>query len=80
MHGMLGATMESGLVVDALEKAIRKRLPGVGLLTHSDRGSQYANDHYRRVLERHGVTCSMRRVAQCWDNTPVESFFASLKR
>ena len=34
----------------------------------------------RRVLDRHGIACSMSRVAQCWDNAPVESFFASLKR
>jgi putative transposase len=73
-------TMESRLVVDALEMAVRRRLPGDGLVAHSDRGSQYASDHYRRVLGRHGITCSMSRVAQCWDNAPVESFFASLKR
>src|SRR5262249_17398811 len=46
----------------------------------SDRGSQYASDHYQRLLGKHGITCSMSRVAQCWDNAPVESFFASLKR
>jgi putative transposase len=76
----MAETMESRLVVDALEMAVRKRLPGDGLVAHSDRGSQYASDHYQRVLGRHGITCSMSRVAQCWDNAPVESFFASLKR
>lgn len=76
----MDATMGSRLVVDALEMAIRKRLPGEGLVAHSDRGSQYASDHYRRALGRHGITCSMSGVAQCWDNAPVESFFASLKR
>jgi transposase InsO family protein len=76
----MDATMESRLVVDALEMAIRKRVPGEGLVAHSDRGSQYASDHYQRVLGRHGIACSMSRVAQCWDNAPVESFFASLKR
>ena len=76
----MDATMESRLVVDALEMAIRKRVPGDGLVAHSDRGSQYASDHYQRVLGRHGIACSMSRVAQCWDNAPVESFFASLKR
>lgn len=76
----MAGTMESRLVVDALEMAVRRRLPGDGLVAHSDRGSQYASDHYRRLLGRHGITCSMSRVAQCWDNAPVESFFASLKR
>jgi transposase InsO family protein len=76
----MDGTMESRLVVDALDMAVRKRLPGEGLVAHSDRGSQYASDHYQRFLGRHGITCSMSRVAQCWDNAPVESFFATLKR
>jgi transposase InsO family protein len=76
----MDGTMTSRLAVDALEMAVRRRLPGSGLVAHSDRGSQYASDHYRGLLERHGITCSMSRVAQCWDNAPVESFFASLKR
>lgn len=76
----MDGAMESRLVVDALDMAVRRRLPGEGLVAHSDRGSQYASDHYRRLLDRHGITCSMSRVAQCWDNAPVESFFASLKR
>jgi putative transposase len=73
-------TMTSRLVVDALGMAVRRRVPGEGLLAHSDRGSQYASDHYQRLLGKHGITCSMSGVAQCWDNAPVESFFASLKR
>jgi hypothetical protein len=72
--------MTSRLVVGALEMAVRRRLPGAGLVAHSDRGSQYASEHYRGLLARYGITCSMSRVAQCWDNAPVESFFASLKR
>ena len=76
----MGETMTSRLAVDALEMAIRRRLPGEGLVAHSDRGSQYASDHYQRLLGKHGIVCSMSRVAQCWDNAPVESFFASLKR
>jgi transposase InsO family protein len=76
----MGATMTSRLVVDALEMAIGSRLAGAGLVAHSDRGSQYASDHYQRLLEKHGIACSMSGVAQCWDNAPVESFFASLKR
>jgi putative transposase len=76
----MDATMTSRLAVDALEMAVRRRLPGAGLLAHSDRGGQYASEHYQLLLGKHGITCSMSRVAQCWDNAPVESFFASLKR
>ena len=72
--------IDSRLVVDALEMAVSRRLPGEGLVAHSDRGSQYASEHYRRLLSGHGITCSMSRRANCWDNAPMESFFASLKK
>jgi transposase InsO family protein len=72
--------LESRLVVDALEMAVHRRLPGEGLLAHSDRGSQYASEHYQRLLGRHGIECSMSGVGQCWDNAPMESFFATLKK
>jgi transposase InsO family protein len=72
--------VESRLVVDALELAVQRRLPDEGLLAHSDRGSQYASEHYQRLLGKHGITCSMSRRADCWDNAPMESFFASLKK
>ena len=72
--------MTSRLVVDALEMAVQRRLPGENLLAHSDRGSQYASEHYQRLLAQHGITCSMSRKGDCWDNAPVESFFASLKK
>jgi putative transposase len=67
-------------VVDALALAVERRLPGEGLLAHSDRGGQYAGDHHQRLLARHGITCGMSRRADCWDNAPTESFFASLKK
>jgi putative transposase len=73
-------TMTSRLVVTALEMAVQRRLPGEGLLAHSDRGSQYASEHYQRLLGKHGIACSMSGVGQCWDNAPMESFFASLKK
>jgi transposase InsO family protein len=76
----LAAHRESRLVVDALELAVQRRLPGEGLLAHSDRGSQYASEHYQRLLAKHGITCSMSRRADCWDNAPMESFFASRKK
>jgi putative transposase len=72
--------LESRLVVDALALAVQRRLPGQGLLAHSDRGSQYASEHYQLLLAKHGITCSMSRRGDCWDNAPMESFFASLKK
>jgi transposase InsO family protein len=72
--------MTSRLVVDALEMAVQRRLPDEGLLTHSDRGSQYASEHYQGVLASHGIECSMSERANCWDNAPAESFFATLKK
>ena len=75
-------SMESRLVVDALEMAVARRLRGsspAGLIAHSDRGSQYASEHYQRILSVEGITCSMSGVGQCWDNAPMESFFGRLK-
>jgi transposase InsO family protein len=79
----MGATMGSRLVVDALEMALAARLKGsssAGLVAHSDRGSQYASEHYRRRLAEERTECSMSRRGNCWDNAPMESFFASLKK
>jgi transposase InsO family protein len=75
----MAETMDSRLVVDALEVAIRRRLPSEGLVAHSDRGSQCASDHYQRVPAAEGIACRMSGVSQCWDNAPVESFFGRLK-
>ena len=75
----MAESMESRLVVDALERALARRRPGAGLLAHSDRGSQYASDHYQRALAAEGNVCSMSGVGQCWDNAPVENFFGRLK-
>lgn len=72
--------MESRLVVDALEMAIQREAPGEGLTAHSDRGSQYASEHYRQLLEKNSITCSMSRKGNCWDNAPMESFFGTLKK
>ena len=79
----MGATMTSRLVVDALEMALARRLKGSlssGLVAHSDRGSQYASEHYQRRLREERITCSMSRRGNCWDNAAMESFFASLKK
>ena len=67
------------LTLNALGMALARRHPSQGLLHHSDRGSQYASDDYQRVLEQHGIVCSMSRRGDCWDNAVAESFFATLK-
>jgi putative transposase len=73
-------TLERGLTLDALDMAIRRRRPGPGVLHHADRGSQYACGDYRAMLAAHGMTRSMSRTGDCWDNAVAESFFATLKR
>lgn len=72
--------MRTSLVLQALEMAIGRRVPGDGLLHHSDRGSQYASDDYIRRLRHSGIECSMSRRGDCYDNAVVESFFGTLKR
>jgi putative transposase len=71
--------MRAELVGDALEMALRSRRPGAGLVHHSDRGTQYACADYRRELEARGVTVSMSRAGDCYDNAPAESFWGKLK-
>ncbi|WP_390835500.1 IS3 family transposase [Tautonia plasticadhaerens] len=72
--------IDSRLAVDALSMALAGRRPPAGLVAHSGRGSQYVSEHYRRALAERGAICSMSRRANCWDNAPMESFFASLKK
>jgi putative transposase len=76
----MGTSLESRLVVDAMSMAIQRRFPEEGLLAHSDRGSQYASEHYQSILSKHGIECSMSRAGNCYHNAPMESFFASLKK
>ena len=76
----MGPRINSRLVVDALELALARRLPGEGLVAHSDRGSQDASEHDQGLPARHGMIGSMSRRANCWDNAPIESFFATLKK
>ena len=76
----MSSSMESRLVVDALEMAVQRELPGDDLVAHSDRGVQYASEHYQGLLTKHGITCSMSRKGNCWDNAPMKSFFATLKK
>ena len=71
--------LKRSLALDALSMAIGRRNPGVGLIHHSDRGSQYASEDYQNVLAKHGMVCSMSRKGDCWDNAVAESFFSRLK-
>jgi transposase InsO family protein len=73
------ATLDQSLALRALEPALRLRRPAFGLVHHSDRGVQYACAAYQALLQQHGITCSMSRRGNCWDNAVVESFFATLK-
>jgi putative transposase len=73
-------TLDRSLALNALKSALLQRNPGSGLICHSDRGSQYASGDYQALLTKAGAVCSMSRKGNCYDNAPVESFFASLKR
>jgi transposase InsO family protein len=75
----LSAVNDRHLAVRALDSAIRRRCPGQGLLHHSDQGSPYASDDYQKVLGVHGITCSMSRRGNCYDNAAMESWFSTLK-
>lgn len=76
----MGARLTVELAEQALTMALANRTPTAGLLHHSDRGSQYAAARYQQVLATHGITTSMSRTGNCWDNACVESFFGTLKR
>ena len=71
-------TMTQALVIRALMMAINLRQPGVGLIHHSDRGSQYASEAYQTLLSQHGIVPSMSRKGNCWDNAVMERFCKNL--
>jgi putative transposase len=71
--------MKSELVCSALTMAFWQRKPDVGLIMHSDRGSQYASDQHRKLIKDCRMLQSMSRKANCWDNAAMESFFKTLK-
>jgi len=75
----MSSRIDGALTLSALRQALGRRHPAPGLLHHSDQGKQYAAGEYQKLLCDHGVTCSMSRKGDCWDNAPMESFFASLK-
>lgn len=71
--------MTAQLVPDAMMMANWRRGKSDGLLDHSDQGSQYTSEQFQRPMQDNGVTCSMSRSGNCWDNAAMESSFSSLK-
>jgi transposase InsO family protein len=75
----MSSRMKADLVCQALRSAYGRLRPPVGLILHSDRGSQYASRAYRILAADFGMVVSMSRKGNCWDNAPMESFFKTLK-
>jgi putative transposase len=72
--------MSAELVADAMTMALWRRRPDTAaLMHHSDQGTQYSSEFYQQLLEDHGITCSMSRAGNVWDNSAMESFFSSMK-
>jgi len=75
----VSAVNDRHLTLRALDMALKRRCPDAGLLHHSDQGCTYASEDYRARLEQHGITCSMSRRGNCYDNAVMESWFSTLK-
>jgi len=76
----MSATNDTALALAALQRAVRgRRVVPIGLVHHTDRGSPYASDDYRKALASHAMIASMSRKGDCWDNAVAESFFATLR-
>ncbi len=67
------------LTIKALEMALKRRCPEIGLLHHSDQGCTYASADYQALLDARGIVCSMSRRGNCHDNAVMESFFSTVK-
>jgi len=72
--------MKKDLCIKAIEEAYQKRDPGNGVIIHSDAGSQYTSDKYKEILGQYRAIQSMSDVGKCYDNSRMESFFATLKK
>jgi putative transposase len=73
------AERDASLVMDALMMAVWQRGKADALLHHTDQGSQYTSEQFQYLLADNGITCSMNRAGNVWDNSAMESFFSSLK-
>lgn len=75
----MGERMTKNLVSQSLFRAVAAKRPDPGLIHHSDRGSQYCSEKYRKLLVQFKMTVSMSRKGNCYDNAPMESFWGTLK-
>jgi transposase InsO family protein len=75
----VSAVNDRHVTIKALDMALKRRCPDAGLLHHSDQGCTYASEDYQAVLEANGITCSMSRRGNCYDNAVMESFFSTVK-
>ena len=75
----LGNRITKNLVSQSLFKAVAAKRPGLGLIHHSDRGSQYCAQEYRKLLDQFKMKASMSRKGDCYDNAPMESFWGTVK-
>src|SRR4051812_17731089 len=71
--------LDQQLVLAALHMALAQRIPRSNLFHHSDQGRQYSAEAYQTVLAEQGISVSMSRKGNCYDNAVVESFFSTLK-
>jgi len=76
----VSASNDRHLAIKALESSIKRRCPQAGLLHHSDRGGPYTSETYQDALANGGITCSMSRKGNCYDNAVMESWFSTLKQ
>jgi len=76
----MGERLTRNLVSQSLIRAVAAKRPTQGLVHHSDRGSQYCSYDFRNILEQYGITASMSRKGNCYDNAPMESFWGTLKQ
>jgi transposase InsO family protein len=75
----VSAVNDRFLTLKALDMALKRRCPAIGLLHHSDQGCTYASEDYQDVLASRGLVCSMSRRGNCYDNAVMESFFSTVK-
>ena len=75
----VSAVNDRHLTLKALGMALKRCCPAVGLLHHSDRGCTYASEDYQHMLDVHGITCSISRTGDCYDNAVMEAFFSTVK-
>ena len=75
----VSACNDRHLTIKALEMALKRRCPEIGLLHHSDQGCTYASEDYQRLLTARGIVCSMSRRGNCYDNAVMEAFFSTVK-